>query len=84
MTDTLDRDTIVRALDRLSQILASRIPAGPEDQGDVADIAVLIRRLGLGDADQALSIVARYYPEEQIPVRARYLIEDLFTRMAEG
>jgi hypothetical protein len=64
--------------------MASRIPAGPEDQGDVADIAVLIRHLGLGDADQALSIVARYYPEEQIPVRARYLIEDLFTRMAEG
>ncbi len=64
--------------------IASRIPAGPEDQGDVADIAVLIRHLGLGDADQVLSIVARYYPEEQIPVRARYLIEDLFTRMAEG
>ena len=52
--------------------------------GDVADIAILIRHLGLGDADQVLSIVARYYPEEQIPVRARYLVEDLFTRMAEG
>jgi hypothetical protein len=64
--------------------MASRIPAGPDDQGDVANIAVLIRHLGLGDADQALSTVARYYPEEQIPARARYLIEDLFTRMAEG
>ena len=42
--------------------MASRIP---EDQGDVADIAVLIRHLGLGDADQVLSIVARFYPEER-------------------
>jgi len=38
----------------------------------------------LGDADQVLSIVAHYCPEEQILARARYLIEDLFTRMAEG
>ena len=64
--------------------MASRISTAPEDQGDVADIAVLIRHLSLGNADQVLSIVARYYPEEQIPVRARYLIEDLFTRMGKG
>ena len=64
--------------------MASRIPVGPEDQGDVGDLAVLIRHLGLGHADQALSIVARYYPEEQIPARARYVVEDLFTRMGAG
>lgn len=64
--------------------MASRIPAGPEDRGDIADIAILIRHLGLANPDQVLSVVARYYPEERIPVRARYLVEDLFTRMRAG
>ena len=118
MTETLDRDTIVRALDRLSHVLGDRGITGevcllggtvmvlafktrartkdvdaifhpPHEIRDAArlvqaEMDLLIRHLGLGDADQALSIVARYYPEERIPVRARYLIEDLFTRMAEG
>ena len=64
--------------------MASRIQAGPEDQGDVADIAILIRHLGLADSDQVLSVVARYSAEERIPARARYLVEDLFARMGAG
>jgi hypothetical protein len=60
--------------------MASRIAAGPGDPGDVADIAFLVSRLGLMSAAEALAIVARYYPEERIPPRAVYLLEDLFAR----
>lgn len=60
--------------------IASRIGAGPDDPGDVADIRFLIARLGLTSAAQARAVVARYYPEERIPARAAYLLEDLFAR----
>jgi len=60
--------------------MASRIAAGPDDPGDVADIAFLISRLGVHSAAEALAIVSRYYPEERVPPRAAYLLEDLFTR----
>jgi hypothetical protein len=60
--------------------MASRIAAGPDDPGDVRDIAFLVSRLGLTSAVDALAIVARYYPEERIPPRASYLLEDMFAR----
>jgi len=60
------------------QCMASRIGAGPGDPGDVADIAFLITRLGLRSAAEPLEIVSRYYPEDRIPQRAVYLLEDLF------
>lgn len=60
--------------------MAARIGAGPEEPGDVADIAFLISRLRLTSASEALKIVGRYYPEERIPPRAVYLLEDLFAR----
>ena len=58
--------------------MASRIGAAPDDPGDVADIGFLIDRLGLTSAEQARAIVARYYPEERIPPRAIYLLDDIF------
>lgn len=58
--------------------MASRIGAAPDDPGDVADIRFLIDRLGLTSAAQARAIVARYYPEERIPSRAVYLLDDIF------
>jgi hypothetical protein len=60
--------------------MAARIGAGLDAPGDVGDIAFLISRLRLTSASEALAIVARYYPEERIPPRAVYLLEDLFTR----
>jgi hypothetical protein len=60
--------------------MASRVGADPGTPGDVADIAFLIRHLALPDADAVMALVERYYPEDQIPVRARYLVEDLFAR----
>lgn len=58
--------------------MASRIGAGPDDPGDVADIRFLVRHLGLTSAEEARVILARYYPEERIPPRATYLLEDIF------
>ena len=60
--------------------MASRIAAGPDDPGDVGDIAFLVSRLGLRSAAEALAIVARYYPEDRVPPRAAYLLEDMFSR----
>jgi len=58
--------------------MASRIPVGAEDRGDIADIAFLIRHLGLTSPNEAAGVVAAYYPEERIPARARFVIEDVF------
>lgn len=58
--------------------MASRIPAGASEIGDIADIRFLIRHLGLASADQAVAIVAKYYPDELIPARARFVLEDIF------
>jgi hypothetical protein len=58
--------------------MASRIAAGADDHGDVADIRLLVDRLGLTSAAQARDIVARYYPEDRIPPRAVYLLDDIF------
>jgi hypothetical protein len=58
--------------------MASRIGAGPEAPGDVADIQFLLSYLGLASAAEACEVVARYYPEERIPARAVYLLEDIF------
>ena len=58
--------------------MASRIGAGPGDPGDVGDIAYLIDHLGLRSATDALGIVTRYYPENLVPPKAVYLLEDLF------
>jgi hypothetical protein len=59
--------------------MASRIGAGPSDPGDVADIRFLVSHLALTSAEEAREIVARYYPEDRIPPRATYLLEDIFS-----
>jgi hypothetical protein len=64
--------------------MASRIAAGADDAGDVADISFLIDRLGLSSPADAFALVARYYPEKRIPARAMYLLEDLFARRKTG
>jgi hypothetical protein len=60
--------------------MAARLGHGDE-RGDVPDIALLARKLGLASVSQALAIVAKYYPESQIPVRTQYLLEDVFTEI---
>ncbi len=56
--------------------LASRIGSvgGADDQ---ADIRFLLDHLRISSAEAALEIVTTYYPEERVPLRARYLLEEI-------
>lgn len=61
--------------------MAARIGYAEGDPSDVADVRFLVRRLGLQNAEQALDIVARFYPVDRVPPRAGFLLEAIF---AEG
>jgi len=63
--------------------MASRIPAGSTEIGDIADIRFLIRHLGLTSVGQAIAIVSKYYPDERIPARARFVLEDIFAELGD-
>jgi len=64
--------------------MASRIASEGGQRSDVADIEFLIKHLGLTNAEDAMAIVQRYYPPERIPVRAQYLLEDIFSQIQRG
>ena len=63
--------------------MASRISDGQADRGDVADIAFLIRYLRLKTAEEVLDILGQYYPQDQIPPRAGFLVEDILAQFGE-
>ena len=58
--------------------IASRIGAVEGETDDVSDIVFLIRYLKLEKANDAIDIVTAYYPGNEVPAKARYLIEGLF------
>jgi hypothetical protein len=58
--------------------LASRIGAGAGEADDTADIAFLIKHLDLRSPGAVMDIVTAYYPPQQIPVKAQFLVESLF------
>ena len=60
--------------------MASRITEGLSDRGDVVDIRFLIGHLRLNTKEDVLRIVGQYYPQDQIPPRARFLVEDIFAQ----
>jgi len=58
--------------------LASRLGSAAGESDDTADITFLIRHLGLRSADAVMEIVTAYYPPNQVPVKAKFLVESLF------
>ena len=58
--------------------LASRIGAGAGEADDTSDIAFLIRNLELRTPEAVMDIVTAYYPPQQIPAKAQFLVESLF------
>ena len=48
-----------------------------EEYRDREDVAVLLKALGIQRAEDAELALARYYPLDRYPVRARYVLEDL-------
>jgi hypothetical protein len=58
---------------------------GDVDGGaDVDDIKRLARELGLSGADEALDLVATFYPDRVIEPRTRFGLEEIFDRFAKG
>ncbi len=55
-----------------------------EGSTDVDDIKRLARELGLSGADEALDLVAAFYPDRVIEPRTRFGLEEIFDRFAEG
>lgn len=58
--------------------MASRVGGPAGEHSDVPDIIFLIRHLGLKTAADVLDVVAKYYPQNLIPVKTQYLVEGLF------
>lgn len=48
-----------------------------EEFHDVDDIRTLVHVLGLASVAQAESVIAKYYPLDRFPARARYALEEL-------
>ena len=46
--------------------------------GDVRDIIFLIRHLKLKRPEDVMNLVAEYYPPNQMPAKAQYLVQSLF------
>lgn len=61
----------------LEYLLASKLAAARVEQ-DADDIKILVRHLGIPSAEEALELVARYYPPNRLLPRTRYLTEEIF------
>ena len=47
---------------------------------DLDDVRYLLRYLNLSTVEQALAVVTRYFPEEQLPPKSRLVLEELLAR----
>ena len=59
--------------------MASRIVYADSDPSDVADIRFLLRHLGIRAPEAAQAVVGRFYPQDSVPARTAYLLEELLT-----
>jgi hypothetical protein len=57
--------------------LAMRI-GGVDETRDRSDIEALAHNLGIETAEQALTVVARYYPRSQVSPKTQYGVEEIF------
>lgn len=58
-------------------LLAMKLRASRAEQ-DVDDITFLAALLGLHTSDEVLRVVTDRYPLDELPLRARFLVEELF------
>lgn len=45
---------------------------------DTRDIEFLIKHLGMASADEVLALCTEIFPEEEVPDRARLMLDDVF------
>jgi len=55
----------------------------PDAPHDVEDINTLIDALGINNAEDALSIIKKFYPEQQVPAKTKFGIEEIFQRRSK-
>jgi hypothetical protein len=48
---------------------------------DAGDIALLYRAIGYNTVDQGLDLVERSYPNRPIPVKVRFLLEEIVSSL---
>jgi hypothetical protein len=51
---------------------------GVSEVGDIDDVRRLADMLGLRTADEAITLVARYYPADALPPKTRFGLEEMF------
>jgi hypothetical protein len=54
---------------------------GLDGSHDISDIEVLADIAGIGDADEALSIVEGFYPSSRIPPKVKFGLEEIMERV---
>jgi hypothetical protein len=45
---------------------------------DADDIRFLVQHLGLSSADDVLALCVQVFPDEEVPARARLVLDDVF------
>lgn len=55
---------------------------GVEESTDIADITRLAQEIGLTSAQEALDLVAAFYPDRVIEPKTRFGLEEIFARLA--
>jgi hypothetical protein len=61
-------------------MLAMKCISARYDSHDQGDVTFLIEHLELKSEQDVFSIIQKYYPNEQIPAKTQFLIEELFSR----
>lgn len=57
---------------------------GVGDNGDIDDIRNLALEIDVADAQEALTLVASFYPQALLPPKVRFGIEEIFGRITNG
>lgn len=63
---------------RADYMLAMKCLSARFDTHDKEDLEFLVRYLDLKSAPQIFEIISRYYPNEQIPAKTKFFVEELF------
>lgn len=58
-------------------MLAMKCISARADSYDAEDISFLINHLGLTELSEVLALVMKYYPQERIPQKTSYFIEEI-------
>ena len=74
----LDRPNLRVWAPAADYMLAMKCVSARFDTHDRDDVVFLIRHLGIEDPEEVFRIVRRYYPREQVPPKARFLVEEIF------